>query len=304
MRARLCFTLLIVSFCASLLASCFGPVAKGSHVVSQTANVRVTESTVDVDSVVVDLTLTAFWNLASLQVRDPSVAHRLLETDPRDPAKTLGPLAVGFETYRQQLAKVANVKPVVLFLAHGADPVEEARRRDLSISPWAPMTPPAFFSGPEVDTLILFESVSGARHELHQGGPAVFARIASLAGLTGLWLAESPSPDQLGFRLYRVQPRVWKKAAVFEHTRCLNQGPDVTLVTKISYQGGVTDSQTTDLTEKNWGPCSLPNPDPKLRAAIVKQPSAKKAGRPVIIAGSYFLNPRPSLFLADWISVK
>jgi len=303
MHARLCCTLVAVSICALLLASCFGPVAKGSHVVSETAHVRVTESVVDLDAVVVDLTLRIFWNLATLQIRDPSVAHRLLETDLRDPSKTLGPLNVGFDSYRQQLAKVASVNPVVLFLAHGADPEEEARRRGLIISPWQPLTPPAFFSGPEVDTLILFEPVTSARRELPWGGPVALTRIASVAGLTGLWLAEGPPADPLGVRLYRVKPREWKTGTVVEHTRCSIQSPDITLVTKLFYQGGATDSLPIPLTDKDWAPCTL-NPDPKLRAAIVRQPSAKKPGRPVIIAGSYFQNPRPGLFLADWISVK
>ena len=303
MHARLCWTLLTVSICALLLAACFGPVAKGSRVISETAHVRVTESEVDLDSVVVDLTLKLFWNLATLQTRDPSVAPRLLVTDPRKPSKALEPLNVGFDSYRQQLAKAAGVNPVVLFLVHGADPEEEAKRRGLTISPWRPLTPPAFFSGPQVDTLILFEPVTSARRELPWRGPVALTRIASLAGLTGLWLAEGPPADPLGFRLYRVQPREWKKAALFEHTRCLIQSPGVTLVTKLFYQGGVTDSQPVPLTDKDWGPCPL-NPDPKLRAAIVKQPGARKPGRPVIIAGSYFQNPRPSLLLADWISVK
>jgi len=303
MRARLC-TLLMVSIWASLSASCFRPVAKGTHVVSQTAHTRVTESDVNVTDLVVNLTLEHFWNLASLQVRDRSVAARFLKTDPRDPAKVLGPLNVGFDSYQKQLAQAASVKPVVLFLAHGADPAEETRQHNLLIPPGPSLTPPAFFSGPEVDTLILFEPVSSARHELHRGGPVVLARIASVAGLTGLWLAESPPADQLGSHFYRVQPRDWKKAAVFEHTRCLFQSPDIKLVTKLFYQGGATESLPTDLTAKNWGPCTL-NPDPKLRAATVKQPSAKKAGQPVIIAGSYFLaSGPPSPFLADWISVK
>jgi hypothetical protein len=304
MRAKLCCTLLTVSICAGLLPACFGPAPQGSHVVSQTPHMRVTESALNVGDLVVNLTLEHFWNLASLQIRDQSAAARLLATNPRDPSISLGPLNVGFDTYRQQLAQGAGVNPVVLFMPHGADPEEEARRHGLPpIYPWPRQTPPAFFSGPTVDTLILFVSATSARRELPRGGPVVLARIASAAGLTGLWLAEGATPEQLGARLYRVQPREWKKSAIFEHTRCLYQGPDVKLVTKLTYQGGVTDSKTTPLTDKDWGPCTL-DPDPKLRAAIVKQPGNRKPGRPAIVAGSYFLNPYPHPFLSDYISVK
>jgi hypothetical protein len=256
----------------------------------------------DVYSQVVDLSLKLFWDLASLQVRDPSAAGRLLSTDPRDPAKTLAGLNVGFEAYRQQLSRVAKVNPVVLFLPHGADPDEEARRRGFAISPWPEQTPPAFFSGPEVDTLVLFEPQTSARRELRQGDVTVRARIASAAGWTGLLLAQDAA-DKVGLRLYRVQPKEWKKAVVFEHTRCMSSGPDTKLVTKLFYQGGVTEPQETSLTDKDWGPCTL-SPDSKLRAATVKQPSGKKAVRPGMIAGSYFLNPHPGPFLSDWISVR
>jgi hypothetical protein len=232
------------------------------------------------------------------------VAPRLLETNPREPSKNLQALNVGFEAYQQQLAQVAQVKPVVLFLPHGADPVEEARRHGLSLTPLPPQTPPAFFSGPKVDTLILFEPVASARRELHRGGPVALARIASAAGWTGLSLAEGSAADPLNFRRYRVQPREWKKAVVFEHTRCMSQDPDVKLVTKLFYQGGYTDSKETPVTDKSWGPCALAQ-DSRLRAATVKQQSSgKKPGQPVIIAGSYVLTPRPGLFLSDWISVK
>lgn len=77
----------------------------------------------------------------------------------------------------------------------------------------------------------------------------------------------------------------------------------MTLVTKLVYQGGVTDTSTTTLTEKSWGPCLLPS-YPALRAVAVKQPGRPKPGKPVIIAASYFLSPEPSPLLADWISVR
>jgi len=302
MRVSLCCTLLTVSISAALFSACFGHVRQGEHVVSQTANTRITESAVDITDLVVNLTLEHFWNLANLQIRDPSAAPRLLETNPRDPAKSLGPLKVGFDAYQKQLAQGAGVKPLILFMPHGADPEEEARRHSLPITLGPP--PPAFFSGPTVDTLIVFEPVNSARREPTRGGPVALARIASAAGLTGLWLAEGRSPEQLDFKRYRVQPREWKKSAVFEHTLCLVPGPDVTLVTKLFYQGGFTDSLNTTVSQKDWGSCAL-NPNPSLRAVTVKQqPGNRKPGRPVIIAGSYVLNPQPGLFLSDWISVK
>lgn len=302
MRVSLCCTLLTVSISAALFSACFGHVRQGEHVVSQTANTRITESAVDITDLVVNLTLEHFWNLANLQIRDPSAAPRLLETDPRDPAKSLGPLKVGFDAYQKQLARGAGVKPLILFMPHGADPEEEARRHSLPITLGPP--PPAFFSGPTVDTLIVFEPVNSARREPTRGGPVALARIASAAGLTGLWLAEGGrSPEQLGFRLYQVQPREWKKAAVFEHIRCLFPSPGVKLATRLFYQGGFTADQTVTVADKDWGPCTL-DPNPSLRAATVKQPGNRKPGSPAIIAGSYDLNPQPGLFLSDWISVK
>jgi hypothetical protein len=294
----------MVSIWASVLSACAHvPVSESDQVlVRETSHVRITESAVQTYSLVVDITLEQFWKLASLQVRDPSVARRLLSTAPREPSKTLQPLNIGFETYRQQLEKVAKVNPLVLFLPHGADPVEVARRQDLVIWPWSPQTPPAFLSGPEVDTLILFEPQNSARDGLQRGGPVARARIASAAGWAGLLLARD-APADIGLRLYGVQPKSWKKGVVFEHTRCMVRSPGVTLVTKLFYQGGVTDSMATLLTEKNWGPCAL-SADPKLLAATVKQPGGKKAGPPVIIAGSYFLASEPGPFLSDWISVR
>jgi len=305
MRAKLCLTPGMVAICALTLAACaaWKPAAKGQRVVHESARVRVTEETLDVTSTVVDLTVEQFWRLASLQLRDPSAARRLLDSDPRNPAKVLEPLKVGFEAYRQQLAAVAQVRPVILFLKHGADPEEEARRQGLAVAPWPRQTPPAFLSGPEVDVLILFEPVKSAREDLRRGGPVARTRIASAAGWSNLWMAGEASTDPIGLRLYQVQPREWKKGVVFEHTRCMARSPGVQLVTKLSYQGSVTESKTVSLTEADWGPCTL-STDSRYQAAIVKQPSVRKAGRPVIIAGSYFLAPEPGIFLSDWITVQ
>jgi hypothetical protein len=304
MRDKLCGILLAVSIGAAGFVACahWQPSASGQVVVHESARVRVTDESIDVTSTVVDLTLEQFWRLASLQVRDASAASRLLESDPRNPSKALEPLKVGFEAYRRQLAEVAQVRPVVLFLKHGADPEEEARRHGLAISPWPRQTPPAFLSGPVLDVLVLFEPEKSAQEDLRGGGPVARARIASAAGWSNLWSAGEAPTDPIGLRLYQVQPKTWKKGVVFEHTRCMARSPGVQLVTKLSYQN-VTDPVTTTLTDANWGPCAL-STDSRFQAAIVKQPSLRKAVQPVIIAGSYFLAPLPGPFLCDWIAVK
>jgi hypothetical protein len=284
MRARLRCALLILSLGSLALASC--------------AHVVVTDSgTVAVEGVVADLTLELFWNLASVQVQNPSAASRLLAMDPRDPSG-LEALGAGFDAYRQQLASVAQVRPLVLFLPHDADPVEEARKRGLTSIPWPSSAPPALFSGPQVDTLIVFEPIAETRV---RPGAAV-TRLASLAGLTHLALA--PSADQQAIRqLYQVSPGEWTASTVFKHTRCVNRGSETQFITKLFYQGGFTDTKVTPLTEQSWGPCALPS-DPDLMAVTVQQPGQKKPGKPVIIAASYFLDPRPSPLLARWISVR
>src|SRR5262245_55786213 len=124
-------------------------------------------------------TLELFWKFASLQVRDPAIASRLLNLDPQDTAKTLDSLGVGFGAYQQKLAQEAQVHPIVLFLPHDADPVQEARRHGLAITPWPQFAPPALLSGPEVDTLILYQPLTSAGGEPGKTGPVVRTRIAS-----------------------------------------------------------------------------------------------------------------------------
>jgi hypothetical protein len=249
-------------------------------------------------------TLEHFWNLASLQARDPSLGSRLLSTDPRDPAKTLEPLGIDSRVYHEQLTK-AGVRPIILFLPHGADPVEEARRRGFQIAPWPPSYPPALLFGPIVDTLILFEPLHSAGAEPGRTGPVVRARIASLSGLTGFSLALSTSDDPLDRQSYQVLPREWKRAVSFEHTRCRYAGAEMkegtVLVTTLTYQGGVTKILRTPLKKQDWKPCPLKSGVP---GVAVKQPSLAKAGWPTIIAGSYFEDPVPSPLIADWIQVK
>lgn len=287
MRAWLRCPLLILVLGTLSLAAC--------------AHVVVTDSgAVAVDAVVADLTLELFWNLASVQVQNSAAASRLLAMDPRDPSATLQAMGVGFDAYRRQLANVAQVRPLVLFLPRDADPVEEARRRGIVSIPWPPSTPPALLSGPQVDTLILYEPLAGVRAE---PGVAVL-RLSSLAGLTRLALAQgSPAGPAALRRLYQVRPEEWKKSTLFEHTRCAARGSETQLITKLFYQGGFTDTLATPLTEQKWGPCRLVS-DPALRAVTVQQTGQKKPGKPVIIAASYFLDPKPSPLLARWISVR
>ena len=304
MRYKLGGILLMVSILAtsSAVRVQSQPAAGGKVIVHEGAHVRVTEEPTDLTSLVVELTLEQFWKLASLQLRDPAAANRLLESDPRHPATALGPLKVGFEAYRRQLGQVAQVRPRILFLKHGADPEEEARRRGLAISPWLRQTPPAFLSGPLVDVLILFAGENSAGGDRPWGRPAARVQIASAAVWSRLWLAEAP-PEPIGLRRYQVQPKDWRKGVVFEHTRCMVRSPDVKLVTKLFYEGGITDSHTTPLTDADWKECGL-STDPHLRAATVRQPGRPAARRPLIIAGSYFLAPEPGPFLSDWIAVK
>jgi hypothetical protein len=261
---------------------------------------------VEVEGIVADLTLDLFWKLASLQVLDSSAASRLLGLDARGTSEALLSMGVGFDVYRQQLASVAQVRPIVLFLAHDADPAEEALRRGIARIPWPPSAPPALLSGPQVDVLIVYEPLTSARTEPGRPGVAV-ARLASVAGLTRLSLAAGPSGDPTAIRrLYQVRPGEWKASVVFEHTRCVQPETGMELVTKLVYQGGSTDSRVTPLTERSWAPCALAS-DPDLRAATVKQPGLKKPGKPVIIAASYFHNPSKSYtspMLAQWISVR
>ncbi|HET9227724.1 MAG TPA: hypothetical protein VFR31_13710 [Thermoanaerobaculia bacterium] len=274
MRASFCRVLLVLPLTALLVANC------GPHVRVKSV------TTVQVHAVIADLTLELFWNLASLQVRDSAGTLRLLNTNPREPLATLRPLEVGFEEYQQQLAAAAGVRPVVLFLPHGGNFTEEARRLGLAISPWPVEAPPALFSGPKVDTLILFETLDATDVK------ATLSRIA---------LAQSPAPDPI--RLYRVSPGEWKASVSFEHVRCGRPGPDVQLVTKLTYRGGSTDLVTTTPKNDDWKPCALSS-DPDLRSATVKQRSRDQADQPVVVASSQFLDPHPSILLSEWIRVR
>ncbi|MFL6289890.1 MAG: hypothetical protein ACJ759_03250 [Thermoanaerobaculia bacterium] len=275
---------------ALVLAACGSskPAGTGnSRVVAKTRHVTIRESQ---EVPVVAPTLKLFWELSSVQVRDPSAARRLLEADPRQPAPVLQPLGVDFEGYQKALSEAAGVRAAVLFLPHDADPVAEARRHGLAVDPWPETAPPALLSGPAVDTLILFQ-------------PPVAARVASLHGLAGLLLAETRPANRLDPALYQVQPRDWKRSATFEHTRCSAPLDATTFITQLTYDGGATDVQPNELSKESWGPCAL-SPAGGLKAVKARQPGRAAAGRPVIIASSYLANPYPGPLLARWVAVK
>jgi len=252
-------------------------------------------------ALVVTPTLELFWNVASLQARDPSATSPLLSTDPRDP-KALEKLGIDSRAYEEKLGK-AGVRPIILFLPHGSDPVAAARQRDLDITSWPPSAPPALLSGPQVDTLIVFQSSANAGPG-RTGGPVARARIASLAGLSAFSLASNPA-DPLDRQYYQVLPRGWKQSVSFEHTRCRYAGAErkagTVLITSLTYSGGATVTMSTTLSARDWKSCPMVNGVP---GVTVKQPGGKKAGRPVIIAASYFEDPYPSPLIADWIQVK
>ena len=271
------------------------------------SHARVTESVVasgGTVAVVVDLSLELFRQLADLQVRNPEAASRLLQLDPREAQTSLRSLGIDVEGFRRQLESAAQVRPVLLFLERGADPVEAARRQDLAITSWPVHAPPALLAGPRLDTLILFQPLSGASAEPATGGASVRARLASLADLRSFSLAQSPPREPVSRRFYRVRPGEWKSSAVFEHTRCADQRSASSIVTKLAYQGGPPDSLVTPLRANSWRDSCELAPEPGLHAVTVRQPGRKKAGRPVVIAASYFEHPEPGPLLASWISVK
>lgn len=306
MRAWLRCTLAVISAGALVLALAACGSSKGSagtsKVIAKTAHVTIRETAVVAVVAVVGPTLKLFWDLSSLQVRNPSVVPRLLGANPREVEDILRSV-VGFEAYQEQLAKAAQVRPIVLFLRKGSDPVEEARKRNLAIAPWPEAAPPALLSGPGMDTLILFQPLTSASGESGTSGPDVLAQVASLRGLAGLSLAQTKPADRLDSKLYQVRPADWKKSATFEHTRCSSKTDELSLVTLLTYDGGATDVQPNALSSASWGPCAL-SPDKALKAVTVKQPGRGKAGRPVIIAASYFEDPHPSPLLSKWVAVK
>ncbi len=255
------------------------------------------------ESPVVDLSLGLFLDLASRLIQQPSAASRLLEADPGEPSAKLQSLGIDLDSFRKRLAETAKVQPLILFVPHGGDLAAAARKRGLDLDSWPASAPPALLSGPEVDVLIAFQPLGGEQGETGGRGPVARTRIASLAGLASLMLTPEQRARELDSSLYRVSPREWKKSIVFEHTRCGFPGAQ-TLVTKLMYQGGSAEFQSTALAEKSWGPCNLA-PGADLKAVTVQQkPSMKKPQRPVIIAASYFQDPQPGPLLADWVGVK
>jgi hypothetical protein len=269
-----------------------------------TVRITTTETAVAIsEPLIADLSLKLFLDLASRLVQQPSAAAGLLEAKSGEPSANLRALGIDFESFRRQLAETAGVRPLILFLPHGADLAAEARRQGVAIDSWPELAPPALLSGPEVDVLIVFQSLTGTQGETGGRGPVALTRIASLTGLASLLLTPEQRAQELNPRLYRVNPREWKKSIVFEHTRCGFPESEA-MVTKLMYQGGTSEFQTTALTEKNWGPCNL-IPGSELKAVTVKQKAnLKQPKRPVIIAASYFQYPQPGPLLANWVAVK
>ena len=264
---------------AALLASC----------VISTPQVRIRYEGAAED-LVVDLSLGLFSDLANLAKSDPSVVPRLLRADPREPGSDLETLGIDFDAFRQGISS-AGVRPVVLFLSPGTDPIEEARRRGLAIPPWADQAPPALLAGQAVDIFVFFEDMRAR------------AQLASLAELRSFALALNPSPERLDPKRYWVDPPQWKKSVLFEHTRCEERAKGLELVTKLTYAGGATDTKRTAVTEASWSPCTLV-PNSNLEAVKVKQDSRDKSGRNVIIASSYIRYPAAGPVLARSIPVK
>lgn len=229
-------------------------------------------------------TLDFFWNLASLQVRRPGSAERLLRTDPWEPRKNLASLEVGIERYESSVGDW-GFSPLILFLPHGADPMREAGHRGLKLKPWPELAPPALLSGPEVDTLVVFVPVF--EDDRMKVGRARF-------------LTRDEQGDPFESRIYSVTPANWRPSARIEHTRCGYSGRGVQMVTKLTYGGGSTDSKYAELSQRDWKRCAAAS---ELKAAVVKQTSRNRAPGPVIIAGSYFQDPFPGPLLARWIKV-
>jgi hypothetical protein len=281
----------------------------GTVLVTACATVRVTYSDAQAGgggALAVEATLKLFWDLAELQLRDPSVVPRLLDMDPRGAAETLGELGVDFETYRRRLAEEAQVNPVVLFLTPDAEPALVADSHQLSLDVWPEGAPPALLVGPRVDVLVLYEAVPQAETPVTAWrGAKAGPQIASLLGIAALPAVQVPSSEPLARRLYRVTPAVWRggAGASFEHTRCGLQEPEMHLVTKLTFAGGYTETLDQPLSDESWPPCPLSR-DPDLRAATVTQQSRSAPTRPVVIASSYFQDPFPGPLLARWIEVR
>jgi hypothetical protein len=245
-------------------------------------------------AIAVEPTLPFFWKLAELQIRRADRSRDLLNTDPRHPGEVLGPLKVGFEAYAKQLFVEAGVRPLILFLPPGADPIRTARKHELPIDRWPENAPPALLLGPSVNTLVVFERASFPKPVHTRFSAAQHPR------------AGNPPMDRLlNERLYAVFPSTWTPAIPIKHTRCSDPRSQGILVTKLTYDGGKTDSLLTFLVPDDWQSCGLDS-DSTLRAAVARQPSRPKAARPVIIASSYLQDSwgKPGPLLSRIVRVR
>jgi hypothetical protein len=252
---------------------------------------------VEVDSLIVGASVKLFSELAILEARDPSVVPRLLDRDPRRPSDTLQSLGINLDSYQQQLAEAAQVRPLLVFLPPGADPVAQARRHGLDATSWLPDAPPALLSGKAMDTLIVLQPLDGAQ----RSSPAPQTRIASAASLKSLFFVQGAPPNELDRRLYTVHPRDWTKGVTFEHTRCVYNKDAKEVVALLTYPGGFTDVEAFPLETVKWEPCEQV---PDASAVKVRQrPGRKKPGRPIVIASTYVRSPGAPL-LSACIDVK
>ncbi len=244
-----------------------------------------------------------FWRLARLQLEDPSAAAALLSADPRRHSETSDPL----DQFRGKVEEQTGLRPVVLFLEKGRDPWEAVRERGLRLpeGPGPPLL--AFFSGPTVDTLVLFSSQpeTGLAEASRPGRSRILLASLSPGPVPSppSYAGRGPTTDALPIRLYGVEPREWTPGVHFAHTRCLNRRPGLELATMLFYEDGTSDSETVLLRDDQWQPCPFTS-DSDVSAVVVDQLGRQQAGRPVVITATYPLDPFPGYFLADWVTVR
>lgn len=239
-------------------------------------------------------TLELFWRLAAVQLDEPAAAELLLEAAPLEPAPYLEPLDVGFPAYREELAR-AGVRPVVLSVPSGADPVAAAEAQGLALR--EDRFPPALLTGPEVDTLILFYPLGDA--SLESAGARPGPRLAALDLGFARAAMQAPAGASCSWR-YRVRPRDWTGGTVYEHLRC-GEPTAGYLDTRLVYGGGSVDRRVTRVRRSDWSRCAL---SADCRGVARPQRGRTRARRPVVIAASYVLDPHPGPLLADWIRVR
>jgi len=280
------------------------PLLAGTVFVGACATVTPTYQQTVTAGAVAGPTLDLFWQLAAVQVEHPATTRALLAWDPRGPAEELERLGVEIGAFREEIAKRYGVHAVVLFLTKEENPWDVAREKGFQVPGPGEV---AFLSGPLVDTVVLLQPGGAPDPGGSVGGLSRFPagpRVASLARRPppGVVLSAvygpAAGPD---LRRYAIRPRTWEPEGHFEHVRCgMNDGAEV--VTRLVYRGGSQDTRTVRVSAPDLEPCPL-TATGAARAVIVDQEGRKRAGRPVIVAASYVLDPYPGPLLADWIEV-